>query len=812
MSIIDKSKLSEFATQLWTRIKNEISKNQTYLIATNLGLINDGTTDNSATLQALVQDTNIQGRTIFFPKGTYIIGQVGLRSNLHFIGEPGTIFKLKNGSNSILVGNGINNVKFENIDFWGNGTTNRSSTLGTGIGLELSTSTRVTIDKCLFRGFGRTGLYVTNMGAGSGNEYSYNLMINTSRFEQSYYGMEFGVRAEYANVVGCTFGQNYWGAFVGGGNNQFSNCQFNNNQNGLREVGGTIDGVNYPNNSHNSFTGCQYNHNGNNNGIALKLDNCEVGVMFTGCQFFYGTTEFTGNTTGVIFTGCEGGGNWRHISNQTGKVMYTDCYFFTAPNITNPNGNTIYHNNLPNGLFDSSDFVRTNGDNVFTGSNNFASGAPTVNKQVVTHGFEAPSANNAVDSNHYTTFTKSVPANSTIKNIGLPIKNGAPGDKITATIFIVNSTTKEVVEHICVGKKFDIVNYEFNRFKCAIIPVNKTYSFGVSIGIRVIRETVNGKVLSLVYSSTAGNNNTNFSATLPSVGTILNGNSSVAIPHAVINIEALPVLTDGGNFVKLNEENTFTELNNFVDYSPTVTRDFAFLGFEAQSSGIYLGDNSFVANPNTRVPANTQFDGIYLPIMNSQIGDTVEVAYFLTTGNGNRVIGRWDYQTYTVIDEDFLGQKCIKIPMQRTYSIEVSFGFSVKRKTIGNRTIGLCIRNKSGTLISWTGTTLPNDGDVINPTGYIALPYKMYRRMTSKLITRHEERTPGIYNAIGELKTLSYNAGFKTMIGESEWLRCDGQTILSSDFENLFKAIGVKSNDFKLPDRPQVGFLYICIN
>lgn len=84
--------------------------------------------------------------------------------------------------------------------------------------------------------------------------------------------------------------------------------------------------------------------------------------------------------------------------------------------------------------------------------------------------------------------------------------------------------------------------------------------------------------------------------------------------------------------------------------------------------------------------------------------------------------------------------------------------------------------------------------------------------------------------SLGELKMLVYDAGESVEIGGHTWLRCDGQTVSSDEYDELYDTIGSQFNtssdhtirqvsedgtdvcsDFNLPvNQSNVGYLYIC--
>ncbi len=693
-----------------------------FLVATDLGLVGDDATDNSNMLQSLVQRSDVQGKMLFFPKGTYIIGSVGLRSNLHFVGEIGTVFKLKDGSNNIFGSSGQNNIKFENIDFFGGETTDRPSVLGNKVGVSLSSSRRVSFENCMFRGFDKTGLYVANQGAAGNHTYSYNLFINACRFEQSYYGMMFDVRAEYANIVGSTFGQNYFGAFVGGGNNQFSNCQFNNNQNGLYEVGGTTNGVTYSNNSHNSFTGCQFNHNGNRNatGHSVLLENVEVGIMFTGCQFFDGIMEFKGSTQGVIFSGCEGG-VWKHCSNQTGKVMYTDCFFHATPLELVNNGNTIYHNNLPNDIFDSSVFVTESGDNNFVGQNNFDINRPTVTtfvnqKEVVVTG------NDRANSNYWINYDNPISQNTHIESVAIPVIYSETGDSVSVSLFVANTTTKEFIETICDNQEFTVVNHNVNGTKSVIVPVNKSYQNDVSFGFRIANKNIDGRQIGLKFDRSGTTNSGWNSTVIPTAGNTMTPQHNIKIAYAIVTKNVVDIATmddiipvDIDNLAKLNEDNVFTGQNNFDSFKPTVSK---FTNIDIVSlTGSRPASDGYWINFDNQIAANTKIDAITIPIINAIVGDTIDVSVFIANTDTKAVVEYiCDRKILTVIDHNVDSHKCVIVPIDKTYAHPVSFGFRIIRKEVNGRTIALKFNDTGLTQnTSWGSVQNPSIGQVLTP-------------------------------------------------------------------------------------------------
>ena len=609
----------------------------------------------------------------------------------------------------------------------------------------------------MFRGFDKTGLFVESQGAdtAAGNHYSYNLMINACRFEQSYYGMMFNVRAEYANVVGSIFGQNYWGAFVGGGNNQFSNCQFNSNQNGLREVGGTTDGVTYPNNSHNSFTGCQFNHNSSH---SVKLDNVEVGIMFTGCQFFDGIMEFTGSTKGVIFTGCEGG-TWRHYSRQTGQVMYTDCYFFTQPMIENNNGNTIYLNNMPDDLLDLSSFVTESKNNNFIGTNHFNGSRPTVTEYTNLTGANTTGTTIANGSSYWINYDTYIEANTHIESIAIPIYNAEVGYKTRVSVFAANTDNKTFLEIVCDNQEFAVTSKQFNGQNCIIVPINKSYNQRVSFGFKVAQVSGRG----LMYDTSGTVNSCWGGNTLPNANGLLTPTFRYKFAYTTVSVTTSSVAL-------VPDTEVIWEKLDFVEYRDTgnlFNKDKLVRGKYVASNGtigdnpdwcIYWSDITINQGDTFRLSRNDNVNLWFVNIYGHRIAKgTLDSNNIFTVPNNPDLVGfvfnvrnngqienelmlyrgtqlPSTYQPYT-------GDYCVTFP-----HLEFKFGFNNEGRTV--------LGDDLQTAVSVLATMV---------TGQ---------------------------NPIGELKTLSQNEGESTTINGRKWLRCDGQTVSSADYSELYQKIG----------------------
>ena len=77
------------------------------------------------------------------------------------------------------------------------------------------------------------------------------------------------------------------------------------------------------------------------------------------------------------------------------------------------------------------------------------------------------------------------------------------------------------------------------------------------------------------------------------------------------------------------------------------------------------------------------------------------------------------------------------------------------------------------------------------------------------------QETLGVQETLGELKILTYDAGEIIEFNNRTWLRCDGQSLSIQNYNELYKHIRNVSKEniskFRLPNKPDYGYLYICV-
>ena len=279
-----------------------------------------------------------------------------------------------------------------------------------------------------------------------------------------------------------------------------------------------------------------------------------------------------------------------------------------------------------------------------------------------------------------------------------------------------------------------------------------------------------------------------------------------------------------------NQDNTFTKHNRFNDYSPTVHRPFTRKHINSDINP----DNVAVYNANTYfAPLNEKYTErnkyithVLLPIKGANVGDSININYFIYNNSG-RVIYQPDWaKNYTVIDEEVAGCKCAKIDVNRNSGTDgIGFGFVVFTSNVGGRPVGAaCLKSTVGANVSWTSTTGPRVDQNLNSMSKTKFPYKICYETTSEVVTRFElENITQMYakTLIGEYKNLSYDAGNSLEDGTNTWLKANGQAITNTDYPELFEKLNpnrtindldnIQVETFELPNETAAaGYYYIC--
>lgn len=279
--------------------------------------------------------------------------------------------------------------------------------------------------------------------------------------------------------------------------------------------------------------------------------------------------------------------------------------------------------------------------------------------------------------------------------------------------------------------------------------------------------------------------------------------------------------------VQKNQDNNFTQKNDFNFYSPTVTRDFTIatfneIGSTSRRYEVFNNNHYVVTVHNKFSETSKRVASLIVPIANAQVGDTVNATYFVIN-NGNSVIQAPNFQkSYTVEDIDMVGCKCIRIQVDKYFDQTVGFGFAVEPKTVRNGVrIGLAYAtDNSYTNSVWSSAQTPSLNQNVsgNNLAHRVFPYKVTHHTKSEVVTRFElEKVTQMYprNMIGEMKQLAYDGGNRLEDGTNTWLKANGQAINSNDYPELYEKFHTSRVDADIEVTipsidSQVGYYYIC--
>lgn len=287
--------------------------------------------------------------------------------------------------------------------------------------------------------------------------------------------------------------------------------------------------------------------------------------------------------------------------------------------------------------------------------------------------------------------------------------------------------------------------------------------------------------------------------------------------------------------VQKNQDNNFTQKNDFNFYSPTVTRDFTIMAFNATSSANrtyeLFNNNHYIATLHNKFSDTSKaVSSLIIPIANAQVGDTVSATYFIFNNNNRVIHTPGFYNNYRVEDIDMVGCKCIRIQINRTFSETVGFGFAVQPKAIRGTTIGLAYaRDNRAPESVWSSAQTPQNNQDLSSGAYTGrvFPYKVTHHTKSELVTRFElERVTQMYprNLIGEMKQVAYDGGEIIEENNCTWVRADGQSISQEEYPELYVKMQTETSlisSFKrsnagvtIPNlnnnRNDAGYYYIC--
>ncbi len=284
------------------------------------------TTDRALEISAILSD---HGCCELMP-GDYYVSGIAMPDDSMIIGHglQSRIILLAGGTNAVTL-HSRNTVK--NLAILGDtsditlpisaGT--RSGILYEGTG-ETSIYVGSIIDGCYFKNFDLAAMTFNNTGYGTDS----GCMVSNCLIDNCYYGINIPLLGEFNKFSNVRVTHCHIGCLDNGGNNVFTGCGFDANDQQL--LMDNTDGTR-TNNSHGGFIGCTFNHSLNNAGTAIEIIGMTTGEIFSGCQIFYGGIVIT-NGYGFVFDSCNFGKNTPISITCDGLVMFANCMFRSASN------------------------------------------------------------------------------------------------------------------------------------------------------------------------------------------------------------------------------------------------------------------------------------------------------------------------------------------------------------------------------------------------------------------------------------------------------------------------------------------------
>lgn len=193
------------------------------------------------------------------------------------------------------------------------------------------------ISNVFIKNFSGAGIECRNSGT---PEFT-NLQIVNCRMMWNHIGIDIARRSEYHNIANCSINDNYIGIVNNGGNNTFTNCNITRNVTGILMDNSSGDMYN---NSHGAYIGCKINHNGaNNDGYAVRMNGMENGMIFSGCNIWYGAIEIV-NCRGVIMNNMNCGNQSINVRNSSTLILTGNMYL-NPPTVNKDANCTVVFNN-----------------------------------------------------------------------------------------------------------------------------------------------------------------------------------------------------------------------------------------------------------------------------------------------------------------------------------------------------------------------------------------------------------------------------------------------------------------------------------
>lgn len=147
---------------------------------------------------------------------------------------------------------------------------------GTGSGVD-----GITVRNCDISGFNNSGLQGGEVQVGY--NFGKHCTVDNVYCFDNYVNFWYGPRFEYVTTTNCSGYRGWAGIIMQAGNNNFSACQFEKNNENCQLPAGENDG-------HGTFVGCSFNHSwagAGPGGYGLHAASIANGHVFIGCQWWF---------------------------------------------------------------------------------------------------------------------------------------------------------------------------------------------------------------------------------------------------------------------------------------------------------------------------------------------------------------------------------------------------------------------------------------------------------------------------------------------------------------------------------------------
>ncbi len=302
------------------------------------------TTDRTADILAMLNSTgvcrlgkgNYYVKNLIMPENTSIIG-CGRGTSVRLSTDSGAEYAIKLNSGCVV----------ENLSLYGlasSFTPNASVRNRTGIlwqGTYTSDQTapyRAIVKNLWIYNFEGSGIKCYDTGYGG----DCSICVDNVFIWSCDAGINIAYWSEFNKFVNVRSSSCYYGCVNNGGNNMFVNCDFSSNKLCFLMDNSSSQS---PNNSHGSCVGCIFNHADSNNGVGIKVLNCDNGFVFDGCQSFYAQIDIEDSDGVIVSNSNFGSSNGTITIKNGGVVLFANNLYGAAPTISVTNNNKVHFAN-----------------------------------------------------------------------------------------------------------------------------------------------------------------------------------------------------------------------------------------------------------------------------------------------------------------------------------------------------------------------------------------------------------------------------------------------------------------------------------